>query len=276
MRKERNLLKVMVFSLFFASVSILFATETTPGNLSSAGKTAGERRVITVKGVEYAFRWCPPGNFEMGSPKEEQWRGSDEQLHTVRLTHGFWLLETEVTQEMWESVMGKNPSDFYKGGITKLYPVECVSWVDCQAFCKKLSALSNAGTFRLPSEAQWEYACRAGSTGAYGGTGKLDEMGWCDDYRGRTHEVKRKKANAWGFYDMHGNVWEWCSDWYGSAYYENWVSDDPVGPENGTCRVLRGGSWFSDARNCRSAGRSGSAPDYRDSNFGFRVALQQQ
>ena len=182
------------------------------GILMNEGQVAGERKVITVDGVEYAFRWCPPGEFMMGSPTSEAGRKDNETQHRVRLTKGFWLLETEVTQEMWESVMGNNPSHFKGANL----PVEQVNWTEAGEFCKKLSGFANMGTFSLPTEAQWEYACRAGTTGEFGGTGKLDEMGWYHDNSGnRIHAVKSKKPNAWGLYDMRGNVWELCSDWHG-------------------------------------------------------------
>ena len=186
------------------------------------------------------------------------------------------MLETEVTQEMWESVMGDNPS-YNKG--TNL-PVEDVSWEDCQEYIKKLNqtgGIPSGYKLSLPTEAQWEYACRAGSTGAYGGTGDLDEMGWYyDNSGGETHEVRGKKPNAWGLYDMHGNVWEWCQDWYDYGYYEKSPDQDPPGPGSGSSRVYRGGSWYSNARDCRSAIRSRYAPGYRGSLLGLRLALVRQ
>ena len=228
---------------------------------------AGTRQTLTVDGVEYAFRWCPAGTFVMGSPENEEDRGSGETQHQVTLTQGFWMLETEVTQAMWRSVMGSNPS-YFKGDNL---PVECVRWDDCQDFCRKLSGKIGM-TITLPTEAQWEYACRAGTTGAY--AGDLDAMGWYyDNSGGETHPVGQKKANAWGLYDMHGNVYEWCQDWYGD--YPSGAVTDPTGPESGSLRVYRGGGWSRDAQDCRSANRSGDSPDGRINDLGFRPVVSQ-
>ena len=226
----------------------------------------GARMVKTVNGIEYAFRWCPAGTFTMGSPSSEPDRNDDETQHSVTLTRGFWMLETEVTQAMWKSVMGTDPSDF-EGAQN---PVERVSWHECDDFCKKLSSKLRL-TVSLPTEAQWEYACRAGTTGAY--AGDLGEMGWYDEdfNTGSTHPVGQKKPNAWGLYDMHGNVWEWCQDWYGS--YTTSPTSDPTGPNSGSYRVFRGGSWYHGARLCRSAYRNGNLPDSRFDRLGFRLVL---
>ncbi len=235
------------------------------------GTKAGDREGVSIGGVELALRWCPAGTFTMGSPETEEGRCDDETQHHVTLTQGFWLGETEVTQGLWKEVMGENPSSFKSGDD---YPVESVSWNDCQDFVKKLNArYAQAGMkWALPTEAQWEYACRAGATGAFGGTGDLDEMGWGDGNSGhKTHPVGKKKANAWGLCDMHGNVCECCSDWYDD--YPSGAVTDPQGPASGSDRVLRGGSWDDDARHCRSASRARFDPDIRFSLLGLRVAL---
>ncbi len=170
-------------------------------DLTIPGAKAGERKTVTVNGVEFAFRWCPAGTFMMGSPKDEKDRSSDETQHEVTLTKGFWMLETEVTQKQWKAITGDNPSNFKGDDL----PVEEVSWNDCQEFCRKCSALGLP--VQLPTESQWEYACRAGTTDAY--AGNLDEMAWYYSNSGnKTHPVGTKKPNAWGLYDMHGNVWE--------------------------------------------------------------------
>ena len=227
---------------------------------------AGKHMTVTIKGVEYAFRWCPSGNFMMGDEPGEV---------SVTFSHGFWMLETEVTQAMWESVMGSNPSRFKGGNL----PVESVSWNDCQEFITKLNALL-AGTpvapvgykFSLPTEAQWEYACRAGTTTAYHfGNSLSAEQANFGGNVGQTKEVGSYPANAWGLKDMHGNVWEWCLDWYGA--YPSGAVTDPTGAERGSYRVLRGGSWGSDAQACRSAARSSSAPTGRYDGFGLRLSL---
>ena len=218
--------------------------------------------VKTIRGVEYAFRWCPAGEFEMGGPREN----NEKPVHQVKLTRGFWMLETQVTQRMWKSLMGSNPSN-WKGD--KL-PVECVSWEDCEEFCYELRA--NGLNVYLPTEAQWEYACRAGTKGRY--AGNLDEMAWYKENSGsKTHEVGLKKPNKWGLYDMHGNVWEWCSDWYDSGYYSKSPTDNPTGPISGSSRVVRGGSWGYDAGYCRSALRGNYSPDGRISILGLRLVL---
>ncbi|MDO5582391.1 MAG: SUMF1/EgtB/PvdO family nonheme iron enzyme [Planctomycetia bacterium] len=240
---------------------------------------AGDKKTITIKGIEYTFRWCPPGTFQMGDVIYDR--------HSVTLTKGFWMLEHEVTQKMWESIMGKNPSWFSSegggkdkiSGSTAQYPVEEVSWEDCDKFIEMIQGSAPNGLkFSLPTEAQWEYTCRAGTTGDYGGTGNLDDMGWYDDNSdSKTHEVKKKTKNAWGLYDMHGNVWEWCKDVYDSDYYKNSPSTDPTGPDpvpnGGSERVYRGGSWSFDAGGCRSADRYRNDPSRRSNVLGFRLAL---
>ena len=218
----------------------------------------------------------------MGTPKEPLKPRQpdvmfyDKNPHKVKLTQGFWLLETEVTQEMWQSVMGTNPSKF-KGNRK---PVEQVSWNDCQAFCQKLSEKLGQQV-QLPSEAQWEYACRAGSTGSY--AGDLDSMAWYyDNSSSTTHAVGKKQSNAWGLYDMHGNVSEWCFDAYDPRYYDDAPTYDPVNTNNdeGWGRVVRGGSWNFDERFCRSTDRHHERPDCQESKFigrpnsiGLRLAI---
>ena len=245
-----------------------FVPSTTPAVRVSSlgtGTEAGEKKTITANGVDYTFCWCPAGSFTMGSPESEEDRDSDETEHRVTLSHGFWLLESEVTQEMWESVMGTNPSE--GKGVGSQYPVYNVDWDDSQEFCLKLSALTGE-KITLPSEAQWEYACRAGSKGPYAGTGKLNEMGWYS--RREMYEVKGKTPNAWGLYDMHGNVWEWCSDRYDD--YASGSVTDPEGPNSGSFRVWRGGGWYNNARECRSAIRAHGSPENRSNHMGFRPA----
>jgi formylglycine-generating enzyme required for sulfatase activity len=197
--------------------------------------------------------------------------------HKVTLTRGFWLGETQVTQEFWQAVMGKNPS-YFKGA--KL-PVDRISWNSCQEFIAKLNGLNAAPadfTFSLPSEAQWEYACRAGSKTAYcfGDDEKqLNDYGWYYGNSGiKTHPVGQKKANGWGLHDMHGNVWEWCLDWYGT--YPNDDVTDPSGVSSGIFRVLRGGCWYRNAGYCRSASRYNYTPESSINFLGLRIALVPQ
>jgi formylglycine-generating enzyme required for sulfatase activity len=219
------------------------------------------------------FAWCPPGTFLMGSPRGSFWmgrggeegRGVDETQHQVTLTKGFYLGVHEVTQAQWQAVMGSNPSHFKGDDL----PVEQVSWVDCHAFCQKLAA-RDGGRYRLPTEAEWEYACRAGTTTPFH-FGQRISTGQAN-YKGRkTTPVGSFPANAWGLLDMHGNVWEWCQDWYGP--YPSGDIKDPQDSNNGDARVVRGGSWLNDPRWCRSANRHQGAPGFRGLNFGCRVVL---
>jgi formylglycine-generating enzyme required for sulfatase activity len=190
---------------------------------------------------------------------------------------------TQVTQEQYEQVMGENPSYFQgdevKGRDSSEFPVECVSWEDAVAFCQKLSALPEekaAGrVYRLPTEAEWDYSCRAGTSTAYCFGNDEESLGgyaWFgDNSNDRSHPVALKKPNAWGLYDMHGNVWEWCSDWYGK--YPKGAVSDPSCPSDGSDRVGRGGGWSVGDVFCRSAHRDWTAPSDRLFNRGFRVAL---
>ena len=206
----------------------------------------------------------------------EDGRFDNETQHRVTLTKGYWLGKYEVTQRQWQSVMGSNPSNFKGDNL----PVENVSWDDCQMFIARVNNQLNCGA-RLPTEAEWEYACRAGMTTAYfWGSALNGDRANCDgnypcgttvkgSYRERTMPVGSYAANAWGFCDMHGNVWEWCNDWY-EAYPAGSVTD-PMGPASGVYRVLRGGGWSYVARRCRSASRNGNQPGSRRGNYGFRL-----
>lgn len=203
-----------------------------------------------TNGLGMEMVWCPPGKFLMGSPAAEEGRSDDEGQHEVTLTRGFWIARHPVTQGQWEKLMGNNPSHFKESG--PYAPVETVSWEDCLAFCQKLSA-KEGQPYTLPTEAQWEYACRAGTSGPYAGS-SLDEIGWYGgNSGGKTPPVGQKKPNPWGLYDMHGNVLEWCLDWYGD--YPKGAATDPTGPDQAGFRVFRGGSWFDGAGLCRSAYR---------------------
>lgn len=227
----------------------------------------GERAVWVANNIEYVFRWCPAGEFMMGSPLDEPGRVNNEKLHKVRITRGFWLLETEVTQEMWESVMGTNPSRWKD----RQNPVENVSWDDCQKFCLRLGQRMGQ-QIKLPTEAQWEYACRAGSKAPY--VGDLDSKCWNNGNSGsEPHNVKQKKPNAWNLYDMHGNVWEWCSDYYVKNYPLTQLNDPETISSSSMHRVIRGGGVNSDDKRCRAAFRSWHSPDYRDCVIGLRILL---
>jgi formylglycine-generating enzyme required for sulfatase activity len=219
-------------------------------------------------GMELVY--IKPGSFMMGSPTGEANRGGDERQHRVTLTAGFHMGVTEVTQAEWGAVMGTNPS-YFKGDDR---PVEQVSWHDAVAFCEELSRREGR-RYRLPTEAEWEYACRAGSTTAFSfgnSESDLGQYGWYGSNSGdQTHPVAQKKPSAWGLHDMHGNVWEWCRDWHSD--YTSSATTDPNGAQTGMDRVLRGGSWGSGAQFCRSANRDGGSPGYRNYGFGIRVCV---
>lgn len=199
----------------------------------------------------------------------------------VAISQGFWLGRHEVTQGQWTTLMGRNPSAFKELGADA--PVEMVSWKDAMEFGRKLTERERAAgrlpagyVYTLPTEAQWEYACRAGSNLPY--AGELESMAWygAKASGGSTHPVGKKAANAWGLFDMHGNVWEWCRDWYAEAYLpgvDGQPVADPLGPPAGAYRVNRGGSWRSSADTCRSAFRHWLAPNDRGNGLGFRLAL---
>ena len=210
----------------------------------------------------------------MGTPASEAGRNNDEgPQHRVRITKPFYLGTHKVTQEQWEAVMGGNPSCF-KG---PRHPVDSVSWDDCQAFISKLNRkfAASGDTFSLPTEAQWEYACRAGSTSRFcfgdNESGLGDYAWYSRNSGGETHPVGEKEPNAWGLYDVYGDVWEWCADWFGG--YGNSPIADPTGPPDALNRVGRGGGWFHDARDCRSGRRGNIVPGRRDNFLGLRVAL---
>lgn len=229
----------------------------------------GSRDAKTVDighGVSLELVLIGSGTFMMGSPSSETGRETDEAQHQVTLTKDYWIGRYEVTQRQWVEIMGENPSHFKAAGLEA--PVEQVGWSDCQAFLRELNARVSGGGFRLPTEAEWEYACRAGTTGAY--AGDLDAMAWHEQNSGAiTHGVGQRRPNAWGLYDLHGNVWEWCADWFGR--YPAGAAIDPAGSKSGMYRVIRGGSWISSARDCRSAERNGRLPANRNDDIGCRL-----
>ncbi len=258
----------MSFSLFCVGV---FAAATL-----SAGEERSSVDTRLLAALNLELIWVKPGTFRMGSPPDEPNRNKAEgpQL-PVTLSQGFWLGKTEVTQAQYEAATGTNPSRFATAG--KDAPVERVSWLDAMDFCKKLTARERAAgrlpegyIYTLPTEAQWEYACRAGTTADF--AGNPDAMAWHEQNSGETtHPVATKQPNAWGFYDMSGNVLEWCFDWYGD--YPRTARTDPCGPSSGHFRMARGGSWRVSINVGRSAARSGGSSARRDYTLGFRLAL---
>ena len=230
----------------------------------------GKDKVYTVNGVSFKMIAVKGGTFTMGATSEQTGAFSDKSpKHSVTLSD-YYIGETEVTQELWTAVMGSNPS-WFTGNMQR--PVEMVSWNDCQTFISKLNELTGE-TFRLPTEAQWEYAARGGNQAQgrlYSGSNTIDDVAWyTSNSSSTTHPVKTKSPNELGIYDMSGNVWEWCSDWYGS--YSSAAQTDPTGPNTGSSRVGRGGSWYSNAARCRVADRGDSTPAYTDNNLGLRLA----
>lgn len=231
----------------------------------------GENRTFTVNGVSFTMVAVKGGTFTMGATSEQTGAYSDESpTHLVTLSD-YYIGETEVTQELWQAVMGSNPS-YFTGNLQR--PVEEVSWNDCQTFITKLNALTGE-TFSLPTEAEWEYAARGGNKAQgylYSGSNTIGDVAWyTSNSSSTTHPVKTKQANELGIYDMSGNVWEWCADWYGS--YSSSAQTDPVGPSSGSNRVLRGGSWYRNATSCRVAYRSYNTPTYVHNYYGLRLSL---
>ncbi len=247
------------------------------------GSVTSKVASLNWKGVMPGYRWIPPGKFMMGSPVDELGRRSDWELqHEVVISKGFWISDHEVTQDEFFGVMGFNKSS-YKNTSSGNRPIETVSWADVVEYCKRLTTraiavgdiLSNQ-EYRLPTEAEWEYACRAGSKGSYGGNGILEDMGWYDKNTNKsgTRGVKLKLPNAWGLYDMHGNVWEWCSDWFNGSNYLSGRAVDPLGPpQSQFLRVVRGGSFWYLPEFCRSATRNHNPPDLPLDHIGFRPVL---
>lgn len=231
----------------------------------------GENRTFTVNGVSFTMVAVKGGTFTMGATSEQTGADSDESpTHLVTLSD-YYIGETEVTQELWQAVMGSNPSNF-TGNLQR--PVERVSWNDCQTFITKLNVLTGE-TFSLPTEAEWEYAARGGNKAQgylYSGSNTIDDVAWyTTNSSSTTHPVKTKQANELGIYDMSGNVWEWCADWYGS--YSSSAQTAPVGPSSGSYRVLRGGRWNLNATYCRVANRDYNTPSSVYSYYGLRLSL---
>lgn len=230
----------------------------------------GENKVYTVNGVSFTMVAVKGGTFTMGATAEQTGADLDEfPMHSVTLSD-YYIGETEVTQELWQAVMGSNPS-YFTGNMQR--PVEKVSWDDCQTFITKLNELTGE-SFALPTEAQWEYAARGGKSTKgylYSGSNSIADVAWyTDNSSNTTHPVKSKSPNELGLYDMSGNVLEWCADWYGS--YSSTSQTNPVGPSTGSHRVLRGGGWSYGATYCRIANRRNYGPPSANGYSGLRLA----
>lgn len=236
----------------------------------NASCTTDNKKHFTVNGVTFTMISVEGGTYTMGANEGEGVEKDESPEHSVTVDD-FAIGETEVTQELWTAVMGKNPS----GYTTNVQlPVESVNWFECQAFIEKLNELTGE-KFRMPTEAEWEFAARGGNKSKgylYSGSDSIAEVAWYQDNADNvTHPVKEKKPNELGLYDMSGNVWEWCSDWY--ADYSPEAATNPTGPQNGNCRVVRGGSWLVDPAICRSTDRSFGAPKGGGCILGLRLAM---
>ena len=255
------------------SVQTIVNKETLPADsLAPATKRPEETMIIEVADISFKMIHVEGDTFTMGATSEMKKPDSDEKpIHQVTLS-SYYIGETEVTQALWQAVMGNNPSEFKGDNL----PVECVSWHDCQTFISKLNSLTGK-RFRLPTEAEWEFAARGGNQSRhtqYSGSSCIDDVAWHEGNSGsKTHPVKTKQPNELGLYDMTGNVREWCQDWYGS--YSSYDQTDPTGASSGSYRVKRGGSWYFSPRCCRSSYRSGFAPGNSSNDLGLRLVLSQ-
>ena len=230
-------------------------------------------QTFTVNGVSFTMIGVGGGTFMMGATSEQGSDASDDEKPAHRVTvSSFHIGKYEVTQALWRAVMGNNPSRFKGDNL----PVEWVNWDDCQEFIRKLNSLTGK-KFRLPTEAEWEYAARGGNKSRgykYSGSNTIGDVAWYDDNSGsKTHPVGTKAPNELGLYDMSGNVYEWCQDWYGKDYYSSSPSSNPTGPSSGSYRVDRGGGWSNDAGSCRVSNRSRSFAVNRISHLGLRLAF---
>jgi formylglycine-generating enzyme required for sulfatase activity len=269
--RQEDLVMPFVSSMRFVVMCLSFLCL----SLSNSAPAAQVAEKTYTNSIGMEFILIRSGSFTMGADKNFEAADDDETpQHRVTISKPFYLGKYEVTQEQWEAVMGYNRS-WFKGWSN---PVDQMSWHDAQEFIRRLNKQEGHARYRLPTEAEWEYAARAGSTSAYSfdaDAGPLGRYAWYgEDYKsGATHPVGQKQPNVWGLYDMHGNVFEWVQDWYGERYYSISSGTDPKGPSSGSFRVYRGGSWYFDAESCRSAIRNFNEPDYRNYDFGFRLAL---
>jgi formylglycine-generating enzyme required for sulfatase activity len=240
----------------------------------SESATAQDKDGTYTNSIGMKFVLIPAGTFKMGLEKSlNELDANAVPLHQVKIGKPFYLGVYEVTQQQWKDVMGDNPS-YYQGDDN---PVETVSWEDVQEFIKRLNQKEGHSRYRLPTEAEWEYAARAGSTSTYyfgEEMSQLDDYAWYyDNSENTSHPVGQKRPNAWGLHDILGNVGEWTGDWYEESYYAKSPSDDPTGPSSGSSRTGRGCSTCDEARLCQSAARGSAMPDYGDEYIGFRLAL---
>ena len=306
-RGIRSLVRFGLFAVLLLLGAVAGLMYLVPARAQEPARGTAAPDVITTRIGQVKLKRIPAGSFLMGSPGDDKEAGYGEKpQHLVRISKSFYLGVDEVTQAQYQAVMGNNPSYFSANGggkekvarqSTDQHPVENVSWLDAIAFCNKLSEKEgrkpfyeidgkevrvpdwNGPGYRLPTEAEWEYACRANASTptrySFGDdAAELGEYGWfAGNSEIRTHPVGEKKPNGFGLHDMHGNVWEWCWDWGGAGYFQVSPADDPIGPYPG--RVFRGGSWSFRPRFCRSADRLANAPESGSYDLGFRLALVQ-
>lgn len=282
--RKRKILWTAVVILVVAIVAglLMILSQNGAGVSGVVPKASYSNGVLTVNGIKYNMVWVEGGTFRMGATSDQgsDARDDEKPVHSVTLS-GYYIGKTEVTQELWEAVMGTNPSEFKGDDL----PVECVNWDDCQDFIRKLNALTGQN-FRLPTEAEWEFACRGGNNSRgykYSGSNCIDDVAWYGDNSGikflevfdqirqKTHSVATKLPNELGIYDMTGNVFEWCADWYGE--YGSGAQTNPKGPYDGASRVNRGGGWSSFEGDCRSSRRINDSPGFRFCCLGLRLSL---
>lgn len=268
---KKMLIGLLLFLLSFTTVDVMAQRNIACDKPETTASY--QNGTLRVGNVEYKMVYVEGGTFTMGATSEQ---GSDadsdeKPAHSVTLS-SYYIGQTEVTQALWKAVMGSNPSHFKGDNL----PVEEVSWDDCQEFVSKLNRLTGKN-FRLPTEAEWEYAARGGGKSRgykYSGSNTLGSVAWYDDNSGSTtHPVGTKSSNELGLYDMSGNVYEWCSDWYGD--YATTPQTNPKGPNSGADRVSRGGGWFDNARRCRVSIRYCDTPSFSYGNLGLRLALSE-
>ncbi len=261
MTKERQLVGILSLLAAFLCPPVF--------GVQSQGRSEIPGGHLVTNSIGMSFAYIPAGRFLMGSAWEDQDRQYDEHPHPVRLTKAIWMGTTEVTQGQWKAIMGDSRAHFSGDDL----PVESVSWADAVAFCEKLSR-KEGKSYRLPTEAEWEYACRAGGKDA-AAAGSLDELAWfARNSEERTHSAGTKKSNAWRLFDMLGNVSEWCLDTFQANYPQEEVADPAVQLERGA-KVVRGGSWGSSARSCRCQARNSMPAAYQEKETGFRVVMEE-
>jgi formylglycine-generating enzyme required for sulfatase activity len=262
----------------FLGLGILICSLITGGGIGSS-ETPGESVIVMLPGeVEMEFCRIPAGSFQMGSPENEEGRERGEgPQRRVTISNPFLMGKFEITHAQWKAVTGKIRNYAGFDGSNYDAPMQTTSWNECKAFVDKVNGLG-IGRFRLPTEAEWEYACRAGTTTRYfwgedSDLTGIDQYAWYDENsNGEAHDAGEKKPNPWGLYDMAGNVYEWCQDWYGP--YPSEAETDPKGPATGSAKVFRGGEWFNPAENCRSAFRGSFGPSEGLYFGGLRLVME--